>query len=329
MIPAVSVLMAVHNGGPYLDASIASIVQQTFTDWEMVVVDDASDDGTSQVLARWMSEDSRIRTVSNASNIGQTASLNKGLRECRGEWVARQDADDLSDPRRLAVQMEFLDKHPDIVLLGTQGILIDVATRKVGLLDVPCREPGILWTSMFLNPFLHTSVVFRRSEVLEKYGGYDDGFRIAQDYDLWVRILNDAPTANLPARLVSYRRLDESLSRAGRSVAEEEADRVAERQTTLLLGRSLAPEESALCAEFRRGLPVPRRRAFHELYQRLENEFIARYPQCSSGPRSVQCRWHLRLAGASENSFAALPEILAALSCDPAGTLRWLRERFF
>jgi len=321
--------MAVRNGGPYLDASIASIAQQTFTDWEMVVVGDASDDGTPRVLAEWAARDSRIRVVTNATNIGQTASLNKGLRECRGDWVARQDADDLSDPRRLAAQMRFLGRHPDIVLLGTQGILIDEAGHKVGLLDVPCGEAGILWTSMFLNPFLHTSVVFRRANALEKYGGYDESFRIAQDYDLWVRMLDNSPTANLPARLVSYRRSDESLSRAGRNLAEEEADRVARRQTEHLLGRALSPEESALCAEFRRGLPTPRRKAFHEIRERLENEFSTRYPQCSSGPPSAQYRWHLRLAGASANMTDALPEILAALSCNPPGTIRWFRERFF
>jgi glycosyltransferase involved in cell wall biosynthesis len=329
MTPAVSVLMAVRNGGPHLDASIASIAQQTFTDWEMLVVDDASDDGTPQVLAQWAATDPRIRVVTNAANIGQTASLNKGLRECRADWVARQDADDLSDPRRLAAQIRFLENHPDIVLLGTQGILIDEAGKKVGLLDVPGGEAGILWTSMFLNPFLHTSVVFRRVNALEKHGGYDENFRIAQDYDLWVRMLNASPTANLPARLVSYRRSDGSLSRAGRSIAEEEADRVSRRQTQQLLGRALSSEESALCSEFRRGLPVPRRRAFHAMQERLQNEFSTRYPQCSSGPRSSQYRCHLRLAGAGENIMAALPEVVAALSCDPPGTIRWLRERFF
>ena len=328
MTPPVSVLMAVRNGGPYLDASIASIVRQTFADWEMVVVDDASDDATPQVLADWAAKDPRIGVVTNATNIGQTASLNKGLRECRGDWVARQDADDLSDPGRLASQMKFLDKQPDIVLLGTQGLLIDEAGRKVGLLDVPCAEAGILWTSMLLNPFLHTSVIFRRANVLEKYGGYDETFRIAQDYDLWVRVLNNSPTANLPARLVSYRRSDESLSRAGRSLAAEEANRVADKQTAFLLGRNFSPDESALCAEFRRGLPVARRREFHEMQARLENEFTARYPQCASGPRSMQYLWHLRLAGAGENGLAALPEIVGALSCNPPGTLRWLRERF-
>ena len=329
MTPPVSVLMAVRNGGACLEHSIASIARQTFADWEMVVVDDASDDATPQVLANWATKDPRVRVVTNEKNIGQTASLNKGLRECRGDWVARQDADDLSDSRRLAAQMGFLDKNPDIVLLGTQGILIDEGGRKVGLLDVPCAEAGILWTSMLLNPFLHTSVIFRRANVLEKYGGYDESFRIAQDYDLWVRVLNSSPTANLPARMVSYRRSDDSLSRSGRSLAEEEASRVAGRQTEFLLGRGLSPNEAALCAEFRRGLPVARRKAFHELQARLENEFTARYPQCSSGPSSTQYRWHLRLAGAGGSGLAALPEIFGALSCDPPGTLRWLRERFF
>lgn len=327
MTPAISVLMAVRNGGQYLSASIASIVRQSFTDWEMVVVDDASDDATPVELAGWTARDSRIRVMTNASNLGQTAALNKGLHMCRAEWVARQDADDLSSPRRFAAQMKLIAKHPEIALLGTQGILVDENGRKVGLLDVPCREDGIRWTSMFLNPFLHTSVMFRRSVAVEKCGGYDESFRIAQDYDLWVKILNGAPTANLPERLVSYRRSDQSLSRAGLGLAQEEADRVGERQASTLLGRALSNGESALAADFRRGLPTSRRGAFHQMRRELAEEFNRRHPEHSSGPRSVQAQWHLRLAGAGGCTLAALSEVSAALASDPIRTLRWFQQR--
>lgn len=328
MIPKVSVLMAVRNGGDYLDASLRSIAAQTFADWEMVVVDDASTDSTPQVLSAWARRDQRVRVFSNPVNAGQTPSLNRGLRECRGEWVARQDADDLSAPERIAAQMEFLRDNPAVLLLGTQGVLIDENDRKVGLLDVPASAPGIAWTSLFLNPFLHTSVVFRRDFVLGKFGGYDEAYRIAQDYDLWARMLNEVPSANLAARLVSYRRSDASLSRAGHDLAFAESDRVADRQARHLLGRELSPGESALTAQFRRGLPSRRRSEFRLLSRRLAAEFAGRHPGWKDGPATTRGAWHLRLAGSAGSGMAAVSEVFSALLADPVGTTRWLRERF-
>lgn len=325
--PQVSVLMAVYNGGDDLPASLESIATQTFTDWEMVVVDDASTDGTREVVESWSRRDPRIRLVSNAVNKGQTPCLNQGLRECRGRWVARQDADDLSASGRLAAQMEFVARHPDVVLLGTSGVLLDEHGRKAGLLDVPCTAAGIAWTSVFLNPFLHTSVLFQREAVLQTFGGYDESFRIAQDYDLWVRMLNAVPTANLPARLVSYRRSDASLSRAGRDLAMEEAGRVSARQFAHLLGRPPARGEEELCRAFRSGLPDSRRREFQGLLRRLGGEFSSKHPGWASGPESVAASWHLRLAGSCGSLPSAAHEMLAAFAADPGFVLRWMHDR--
>ncbi len=321
--PAVSVLMAVFNGGPHLDASIRSIAAQTFTDWEMVVVDDASTDETREVVQGWSRRDARIRLVTNSANKGQTPCLNQGLHHCRGTWVARQDADDLSAPGRLAAQVDHVRAYPSLVLVGTAGYLIDEAGRKVGLLDVPCAAAGIAWTSMFLNPFLHTSVLFRR-EVVE---GYDENFRIAQDYDLWARLLDAGPTANLPRRLVSYRRSGASLSSAGRGLAMREAEAVAGRQFEHLLGRPPTPEEAGLCRAFRCGLPGEQREVWHRLRARLAAEFTRRHPGWAGGPRSVEASWRLRVAG-SDGGFAAASEVLAAWLADPGFAARWWRDRF-
>lgn len=321
--PAVSVLMAVFNGGPHLGESLASIAAQTFGDWEMVVVDDASTDGTRDLVEDWSRRDARIRLVANARNKGQTACLNQGLRECRGEWVARQDADDLSAPERLAAQMDLARARPDLVLSGTCGYLIDEAGRKVGLLDVPCTDAGIAWASMFLNPFLHTSVFFRRAAV----AGYDESFRIAQDYDLWVRLLNSAPSANIPQRLVSYRRSAESLSSAGRDLAMREAETVAVRQFEHLLGRAPTEDEAMLCRAFRSGLPAGMLGGFRILRTRLAGEFAKRHPEWVDGPRSVEAAWRLRLAGSCGGIFPAVPEIMAAFFLDPRFVAGWLRDR--
>lgn len=327
--PRVSVLMAVYNGGSFLDESIRSIAGQTFRDWELIVVDDASTDATREVVEAWGHRDPRIRLVANARNKGQTACLNQGLSACRGTWIARQDADDISAPQRLAAQMDYLGVHPGVVLLGTQGILIDAAGRRVGLLDVPEDEAGVLWWSPFLNPFLHTSVVFRREIIAGEFGGYDEFFRIAQDYELWTRVAARHSTGNLGQRLVSYRRTGMSLSRAGADAAYAETDTVSSREVQRVFGRSWTVEEEAVAGQFRRGLPAARRSSFHRIVRRLATEFRVRHPHAAKAPGKSQPAWHLRLAGSAGTLPAALCETGSALLSNPVFTLRWCKDRWF
>jgi glycosyltransferase involved in cell wall biosynthesis len=324
--PDVSVLMAVYDGGEFLDEAVGSIVGQTFRDWEMVVVDDASTDGTTEKLQAWSQRDTRIRIVSNATNKGQTTSLNEGLRACRGTWIARQDADDVSSPARLARQMSYLHGHPSTVLLGTQGVLIDARGKRVGLLDLPCSRAGIAWCAPFLNPFLHTAVVFHRETALAA-GGYDESFRIAQDYELWTRLAAEKETANLPQRLVRYRRTGGSLSRAGEEAAFAETDRVSDREVRRIFGRGWSQEESRLTRAFRRGLPAHDQRDFSRTLASLEAEFVQRHPIWAIGPRSLRAAWHLRLAGSAGPGLPALAQIGAALRADPRFTMRWIKDR--
>jgi hypothetical protein len=326
--PRVSVLMAVFNGGSWLDESIRSIAAQTFRDWELIVVDDASTDGTREVIEAWSRRDPRVRLVANPTNKGQTACLNQGLSVCRGPWIARQDADDISAPRRLAEQMDYLEAHPDTMLLGTQGVLIDDAGRRVGLLDVPADGAGVLWWSAFLNPFLHTSVVFRRENVMGEFGGYDTNFRIAQDYDLWTRVAARYPTANVAERLVSYRRTGTSLSRAGAEAAYAETDTVSAREARRVFGRPWSAEEEALSGQFRRGLSAVQRSSFLRMIKRLAAEFRARYPHAAAAPENAQPAWHLRLAGSAGSVSAAAGEMWRAMWHDPAFTLRWCKDRW-
>lgn len=315
--PSISVLIAAYNGGELLGASLRSMAAQSFADWEMVVVDDASTDGSRGLLQEWATRDPRIRLITNAANKGQTACLNQGLAACRAPWVARQDADDLSCPSRLARQMNYLRRNPATVLLGTCGTLIDGAGKRIGLLDVPCTPEGIAWSLPFLNPFLHTSVIFRR-EVAMRAGGYDERFRIAQDYDLWGRLAAQGPCANLPQRLVFYRHSESSLSKSGRDRAFAEADEISAREAGRFFSRPWAPGEAALAGEFRRGLDAGSRREFWELLGRLQVE------RGSVVPRSLRSAWHLRVAGSS----SAPAEVASAIWADPGFGVRWLAERF-
>lgn len=218
--PHVTVLVAVHNGERHLRASIQSVLAQTFEDFELLVVDDASTDGTREILDAFA--EPRMRILTNTQNLGLTRSLNRGLREARGRYVARQDADDLSDPPRLARQVALLESRPELALVASQYRRIDDSGEVESAREVPTEAIDIRWRLLFLNAFTHSSVTFRRDVVLA-LGGYDERYSYAQDYDLWSRIAAAHEVAALPESLVRYRRTADSMTatsgRAGDEVA--------------------------------------------------------------------------------------------------------------
>lgn len=324
--PAISVLMTVFNAGRFFEPAIKSILAQTFRDFEFLIVDDASTDGSPDVAQAWAAKDGRLRVVRNNENKGQTACLNQGLRLARGKWTARQDADDLAHPLRLAKQHQFVVSNPGIVLLGTNGRIIDEHSRLAGLLDAPLTLESITWTAPFLNPFMHTSVLFRTDVIRDQFEGYNEAYRIAQDYELWTRVVARHDAANLPERLVSYRHLPTSLSKSESSAAFAEADQISAREARRAFGRGLSDGESDLIASFRRGLDPGKRRQFWKLYSRLLSE---RKPRPADLGRTVAMH-HLKAAGAfSPKALGpALEEILMALRSDPAATLGWLTARY-
>lgn len=325
--PAITVLMTVFNAGRFLDPSIRSITGQAFRNFEFVIVDDASTDGSVAVVEEWARQDARIRLIRNETNKGQTPCLNQGLRLARGKWIARQDADDLSHPVRLAEQYQFLIIHPEVALLGTNGRIIDEQDRLAGLLDAPLTQQAIEWTSPFLNPFMHTSVIFRTDIIRDEFGGYDESYRIAQDYDLWTRVLARHQTANLPQRLVGYRHLERSLSKLGREQAFAEAGQVSHRESERVFRRKLDPAEQILLARFREGLDPETRAAFWSFYCAEQTRFEGSPTRDFS--RTVALH-HLKAAGSllSRDKASALREIGAALRSDFFSTTRWLAERF-
>ena len=322
--PAISVLMTVFNAGRFLEPAIRSIASQAFTNFEFLIVDDASTDDSAQVAAGWAQRDPRIRVVANPANRGQTACLNQGLKLARAPWIARQDADDLSHGARLAEQYRFATVCPEVVLLGTCGRMIDENDRLVGLLDAPLDQEAITRTSPLLNPFMHTSVMFRAEVVRDEFGGFDERFAIVQDYALWTRVIARHPAANLPQRLVCYRHLTTSLSKAGRGRAFEEAAEVSALQAERVFGQPPDPEEIRLMNLFRQGLPPGDRQAFWEFHRRRFR-----------GPgdlRRMTAMHHLKAAGAFAShgrKDLAVREVVAAFACAPIPTFHWLAERYF
>jgi len=207
--PAVTVLMAVYNGERHLEESIGSVFAQTFEDFELLVVNDGSTDATTQILAR--QADSRLRVLQNERNLGLTRSLNRGLAESRGQYVARQDADDISEPERLERQAAFLGESPDTIFVASAYVRIRDDGSVVAVRSVPLDTTGIRWRLLFLNAFAHSSLMFRK-EAAVRFGGFREDFAFAQDYDLWSQFAFAGNVAALPDPLVRYREAEGSMT---------------------------------------------------------------------------------------------------------------------
>jgi hypothetical protein len=201
-VPRVTVLMTVYNGQRHLREAVDSVLGQSFRDFELVVVDDGSTDDTAEVLGAIT--DPRVRLTRNGANLGLTRSLNRGLTLARAELIARHDADDVSEPERLARQIAFLDAHPDVAMAGAWYRKIDEDGASLGDRMLPADHDRIRWALHFYCPFVHSAVVFRASAV-RAVGGYDEQFSYAQDYDLWSRLAAAYHVANLAEPLVRYR----------------------------------------------------------------------------------------------------------------------------
>jgi len=226
MLP-VSVVLAVHNGRPYLTEAIDSVLAQTFAEFELIVVDDASTDDTWELLEGYAAREQRIVLLRNEVNIGQTRSLNRGLDAAGGRYVARMDADDVALPERLAAQVAFLDHHAEVGVLGTAGRFIDEVGRNWGLFRPPETDLQIRWYMMLENAFAHPTVMLR-SDVLNRAGlRYDPSFRVSQDYDLWSRLLRFTRAANLRAPLLKYRLHSRSMTHTQADVMRHDFGQVA------------------------------------------------------------------------------------------------------
>lgn len=221
--PLVSVLMSVHNDLPYLRESVDSILNQTLGDFEFILIDDGSTDGSGDFLKGL--SDPRVKLLVNPSNIGLTASLNLGLEIARGKYIARMDADDICELRRLESQVNFLEAHPPIGIAGCSRHLIDEAGNTVAIAPALEGDLAIRWKCLMGNPFAHPTVMLRRSVLLDHALRYNPAYRTAQDYELWTRLLPCSQAANLPEPLVRYR-LRNGISRGSKSQQLSNHDRI-------------------------------------------------------------------------------------------------------
>ncbi|MFA5173388.1 MAG: glycosyltransferase [Candidatus Paceibacterota bacterium] len=208
--PKISVLMSVYDGAKYLEESIKSIQNQTFSDFEFIIVNDASTDNSLEIIKNF--SDPRIIILNNPKNLGLTKSLNIGLKQASGEYIARLDADDLSFPERLEKQLSFMEKNEDFALVGSSAVLINEEGKIVGKKNKPIEFFEIKFHSLLKNPFLHPSLFFKK-EILAKVGNYNENFSFAQDYELTSRLINlGYKVSNLSEPLIKYRLENNSIT---------------------------------------------------------------------------------------------------------------------
>ncbi|MDJ0799829.1 MAG: glycosyltransferase [Calothrix sp. MO_167.B12] len=219
-MPKVTVLTAVYNGESYLREAIDSILAQTFPDFEFLIINDGSTDSTQEIIQFY--DDPRIRLINNEYNLGLTRSLNKGLELAKGEFIARQDADDISEPERLAKQVAFLETHPEVALVGTWYKDIDPQGNLIGECNLPCDCTQIRWDILFYCPFVHSAVMFRKHTIAEQIGFYDEAFSYAQDYDLWWRISRRLQVANINEYLMKLRINPSSMTATYGNIVDDE-----------------------------------------------------------------------------------------------------------
>ena len=200
--PRLTVLMAVHNGGRFIGKAVQSILEQTFNDFEFLIIDDASTDDSIEIIKAF--HDPRIRLVRNRENMGLTRSLNFGLSQARGDYIARMDDDDLSLPTRLQAQMDFFEKNPSYGLVGTSYRYIDEEGRCIYEKILPRTSPEIKKALGITNQFAHASVMFP-AQAIAAVGPYREFFRYAQDYDLFLRIAEKFEVYNIPEILTEWR----------------------------------------------------------------------------------------------------------------------------
>jgi glycosyltransferase EpsE len=201
----VSVIMSVYNSSSYMEYAIQSILDQTYTNFEFLIMDDGSLDESLTILQRYEKKDPRIRVYKNKTNCGLTASLNKLIKKTHGDFIARMDSDDISIKTRLEKQVRYFQTDSNLDILGTFAEDIDKNSHVTRKRKMPVKDREIKRMLPVINPLNHPSVMFKKS-IISKIGYYNEKFRTTQDYDLWFRAAAAGLRFyNIPEFLIQYR----------------------------------------------------------------------------------------------------------------------------
>lgn len=205
----ISVVMSVYNGERYLVEAIDSILNQTYSDFEFIIINDCSTDKTAEILQSY--NDARIKIINNDENLRLPASLNKGLRLAKGKYIARMDADDIALPDRFEKQISYLEKNQEVAVIGGSLIVFNEQEGEIYTQKADCNE---LLDKYYLipSPILHPTAMLRKSMTVDEGYFYNEKYTSAQDYDLWLRIAKKHKINNIADIVLKYRVHSNSIS---------------------------------------------------------------------------------------------------------------------
>jgi len=198
-MPKVSVIMAAYNEENNISKAIESILNQSFKDFEFIIINDGSTDGTEEIVKKYQYNENRILLIAK-ENTGLADSLNLGIKNSRSDFIARIDADDIADEKRLEIQVNYLESNPEIALVGSWCYLINLSNNIKKECKPPTKDKDIRKYMQKDNPFIHSSVMFSKYAI-EKVGYYNL-IKVMEDYDLWIRIAKNYKVANIPLFLI-------------------------------------------------------------------------------------------------------------------------------
>jgi len=221
--PKVTVLLPVFNAELFLTECIESILGQSFSNFELLAINDGSTDSSREILATY--SDPRLVIVDNNDNRGLIYTLNRGISIARGEYIARMDADDIAVVDRFKKQVAYLDTHPQVAVIGSWAELIDHSGKRIQLRQVPVGNKDIQETQLKTNSFIHPSVMFR-TDIVRASGSFRQDALHAEDYDLWLRISENHDVDNLPEPLILYRVHSGQISQRHLRLQRATADRI-------------------------------------------------------------------------------------------------------
>ncbi len=237
--------MPVYNGQAFIGQAVDSILNQTYSNFELIIINDHSTDDTCRIIDTYQKNDNRIIGIKNSQNWGISVSLNRGIEVAKGCYIGRMDADDISLPTRFEKQIDFLERHDTIGLLGTNGTYIDEAGKGLGLFCHFEDDLLIRWGSLFNSQFIHGSIMFRHS-LIPQAGTYREDFKYAQDYEYFNRLLLYTKGANLKERLVEWRKIKGNISSQRKDEQLEFGVRIAMDNINRLFGYSFVSDQEEM-----------------------------------------------------------------------------------
>lgn len=203
--PIVSIIMSTYNNALYINKAIDSVLKQSYTDWELIIINDASYDGTEKIVNIYCKKDKRIKLYSNKENCGLVANLIKGISISKGTYIARIDGDDMwIDKNKLKKQVNFLNRNSDYGVVGSWANIIDTLGKKLLETKYPTTDQEIRNYILIENCFFHSSVLIRRT-MYDAVGGYNSALQTTEDYNLWLKIGLVSKMHILPEYMINYR----------------------------------------------------------------------------------------------------------------------------